>query len=336
MLDARAQAFRESFFAHTVAARAGGPSAVRDWSIAGERVRVTVVGDALAGRLLPALEHLVADPGPPDVELIAWTDTCHAGPPVELPWSAGHLGPRGGVHGLLEPPVASSAAFDGSSLVLWDAERRIASSWWRDAGALRTWDPGAPLRIALHFALRRENRMLVHAACVGAAGAGVLLAGRSGSGKSTTTAACLAAGLQAVGDDYAVLDTSAREPRAHSIYRTVRVTPALARRTGAAEDDGRRTQLIGVDVPGTMAQSLRIVAVLVPRVVDARRSKLAAITPARALRAVLPSTLLQAPREPHQDIRAVADLVASVPCFELMLGADRGVAPIVEAVSAAR
>jgi hypothetical protein len=327
VLDPRAQAFRESFVAAAIAARTNGRPSTR--SIAGDAVRLTFVDDALAARLLPAFEHLGRTSEPPDLELIAWTDVSSADPPWVLPWGPGHVGPRGGVHGLLEGPVRSSAAHDGSSLTLWDADRRICACWWRDVGSLRAWDDAAPLRLALHFALRREDRMLIHAACVGAAGDGVLLAGPGGSGKSTTTAACLRAGLQAVGDDYAVLDTARPEPRAHTIYRSLKTTTALGQRDARAVDGGRQTLMIGEDVPGATASSLRIVAVMVPRVVDAPRSSAVAIKPAQALRAILPSTLLQAPRESSQEFRPVLDLVSSVPCFELLLGADRGVPPIV-------
>jgi hypothetical protein len=325
-LDTEAEAFRQSFLNSALAARDGHRAAVRDLSIAGESVRLTVADDDLARRLLPAFEHIGGTEQPPTVELIAWTDrTSPAGPQV-LPWEPGRVEPRGGVDGLLEGPVRSAAAHDGSSLILWDDERRTAACWWRDLTALPYWEAGAPLRVALHYALRRPDRMLIHAACVGSSDVGVLLVGPGGTGKSTTTAACLEAGLHSVGEDYLVLDTSGPAPRAHTLYRTVKVTPGLTERTNDRER--RQTLLVGDDLAGTMASSLRIGAVIVPRIVNTRTSSVTELHRARGLRALLPTTLFQVPRESRPDLTAIHRLLTSTPCYELALGADRGVTAI--------
>ena len=56
------------------------------------------------------------------------------------------------------------------------------------------------------------------------ASGGVLIAGKSGSGKSTTTLACLTSGLLYAGDDYVLADVAA-EPYVHSLYSTAKLVP---------------------------------------------------------------------------------------------------------------
>lgn len=53
-----------------------------------------------------------------------------------------------------------------------------------------------------------NDMLLFHAAAVGTAGKGVLVAGRGGSGKSTFAVSCLAEGLDYVSDDYTLLSAS--------------------------------------------------------------------------------------------------------------------------------
>jgi hypothetical protein len=327
VLDPRVEAFRAALFAAAADATTY-PDCQCTRRIAGVGMRLSVVDAGLVQRLLPAFEHLPHTDCPPDFELLVWTTAATGIEPPAFPWSRGHLGPHGTIYGL-DGAVRGCAAEDASSLMVWDAARRVASCWWRDAGALKRWDPAAPLRLALHFALRTPERMLVHAAVVGSGDRGVMLAGPGGSGKSTTTKACLAAGLRAAGEDYVVLDASGDRLRAHTVYRTIKTDDRLGARVADPANDPRVISLIGVDVPGAMAQSLEVTAVLVPRVTDARESSLRRVPSGAALRAVAPSTLMQVPPEVVADLRPMSDLVTRAPTFELSLGRDCGVPAIV-------
>lgn len=329
MLDRRVQGFTDAFAAAASAAAACAGSGERSSLVFGDRIVDLVCADAILGRrLLPALDHATLTADRHGATIVAWTTEATGVAPPAFPWPAAQLGARGAVPGLSDGRFRSSAAHDHASLVLWDEQRRIAMCWWRDRAAVPPWEDGAPFRTALHFALQGHGRRLVHAAGIGRDGVGVLLAGPGGTGKSTTTAACLAAGLQSIGDDYVLLDVLGFRPAAHAVYASVKTTTVIGARGHDPRADGRRTLIVGRDLDGTLVRSLRIAAVLVPRIVDAERSRLSPISRAAALRAIAPATMMQVPREPRPDLGPMSELVASVDCYELQLGRDHGVAAI--------
>ncbi len=67
------------------------------------------------------------------------------------------------------------------------------------------WEHAAPLRNALGWILRQQDRHLLHAAAVGEAGGCALLLGEGGAGKSTAALRCHQAGMDFLGDDICVV-----------------------------------------------------------------------------------------------------------------------------------
>ncbi|MBJ7470530.1 MAG: hypothetical protein JHD16_04480 [Solirubrobacteraceae bacterium] len=327
-----AHAFREDLIERAVEAAAN--AAERHLlTLAGTSLTLDFGTTELAQALLPALSHHVVAGSPlqdlkpalqpAGVRLIVWSD-----PLPPFPWGGQHLGRGGAITGLSDGPVRAVATTDDSSLVLWDEHRQLACCWFAAPSSVTRWDRAAPLRVALHFALTQAHRHLVHGAVVGQGGRGVLLAGPGGSGKSTTTLACLDAGLDVVGDDYAVVDLRDEAPRAWNLYRSLKVGERRADR------DDRRTLLLGADRPQQATMYLDLVAILLPRVTGGARSTLQPASRAAALRALAPSTLMQAPYEERPTLGALTALAQALPAWELGLGEDRGVGAITEVLAA--
>lgn len=329
-LDAAAQAFRETFVSEaTEAARSATPLPLR---VAGTRVELVITDADVGAALLPALQHLIdasaenrAVPPVAAARVIIWST-----PMPPFPWGGRHLGRGGAVAGLSHGPVRATASADDTSVMLWDEPRRLACCWFAGPAGVSRWDRAAPLRSALHFALAAPKRQLVHGAVVGVSGRGVLLAGPGGSGKSTTTLACLRAGMQIVGDDYAAIELTDDGARAWNLYGSIKVGE---RGTGPSGHDQRRTLILGEDLPGTPTETLDLSAVLLPQIDGGPESRLTRASSADSLRALAPSTLLQAPHEEGQGLGILADLARTVPAFHLHLGADRGVPTISAAVA---
>ena len=79
--------------------------------------------------------------------------------------------------------------------------------WAPDPAVMLSWDWASPMRQILFWWLGGMGILQVHGAAVGTDDGGVMIVGRGGSGKSTTSLSCLTAGLQYAGDDYVAIET---------------------------------------------------------------------------------------------------------------------------------
>ncbi len=110
----------------------------------------------------------------------------------------------------------------------------------RANGWLRTLDDGPqfePLAsLALCWLLARHDRFLVHAAVVGGGGDAVIALGHSGAGKSTLSLAALAAGMETLSDDVAVIQPDPGGMLVHGVHQA----PCVPRDLGGVVLDGAR------------------------------------------------------------------------------------------------
>ncbi len=331
------------------AARAGAAAGVEDrrYRFDDVTVRIRFVGPTLAAVLGPCLEHVRDDAAPTtDDVTIHCVDAVSSGEPVsplvgllldriDHDWHA-WLTPRHEVRGISNE--RSPTAFEPWSGILstFDRDRGVGVWWTDDATAVPTHERAAPLRSLFGWALADRGLQSVHAAAVGRPGGGVLLAGPGGSGKSSTALLCLAAGLGHLADDYCLISTDG-PPTAHSLYAVAKLDgPADLARVPAFESavtnphrTGAEKVVIDVrrDFADRIVTAFPVRAVVVPRVSLDAPSALVPLAPAAALRALGPTTLLQLPGAGGGALRAMGDLVRSVPCFELRLGPDTAAVP---------
>lgn len=301
------------------------------WRLAGRTVRCHLAGDGLAAVLWPALAQL--ESGVPeaaaDLEIFAW-ETAATGerlPPP--PWA----GPADDApHRLAFPAGAEHfhlmAEPDSKSLLLYRADRRQAFLWVEAARDLTTHWYGSPLRRLFHWWGLGEGLYLIHAGCIGTEAGAVLLAGRGGSGKSTTSLLGLEAGMRYLGDDSCLLHPG---PPAivHSLYNTGRLHgdhlrrfPHLAGRTVEPRpQDGEKPIFFAQQhFPAAIARQLPLRAVVLPQVTGRPETRAVRIPAADALRGLAPSTLFQMPAREPERFRAMGRLVREVACFRLELG----------------
>lgn len=75
--------------------------------------------------------------------------------------------------------------------------------------------------------LNGPDSSLVHGACVGVDGKGVLMCARGGRGKSTLTVTSMLRGFEYVADDYLILERKDGELTASPIYSTIALSPKM-------------------------------------------------------------------------------------------------------------
>jgi len=308
--------------------------------IAGDVVRLVFAGPALVASVARALRprEIPADgPGPSaDLEVCIYDSASTGIGPPPIP-----SGPAGdaGIRGYLRPEIPS--------LNLHDPARGRAVHWVAGPHRVPAWDVAAPLRPILQWRAEERGAVLAHAAAVGRPGAGVLLVGKGGSGKSTAALACgLRSSLLLAGDDYVLVEPGAdgAPPRAHALYATAKLGddslarfPELSRKGASAGPrdpaTGKRTVFLDEVIPERLAPEIPVRAILLPRVTDGARVRAVPASPGHALLTLAPSTIFQC-LEARADLalRTMRALVASVPCLALEVGADADLAAIPAAV----
>jgi hypothetical protein len=163
-----------------------------------------------------------------DAQFYAWDDSTGSTGFPAPPWGNNYVYThRGDIKGLSDDIIRVAFNWDSKLLNLWHKERRIGLYWTLDSRTLPTYEWAAPLRTQLHWLGSHHGLQLTHAAAVGLEGRGLLLAGKGGSGKSTTSLACWSAGWQFVSDDYCWVGHEPRT-RAYAVYKTAKLLPAAS------------------------------------------------------------------------------------------------------------
>ena len=318
-------------------ARAAGRAAVHDvfLRIAGASVRLRVIGAGLLPAIEPPFRHLRAPAVPrPDLGIVV-ADHRETGvdipPPPWLPPGDPAAGRFRGAH--------HSALAEAGGAQVWMLDHRSGTGflWIRSAAEMPIWDRIHPLRQILGAWAAAQSLQLMHAGAVGFDGAGVLLVGAGGSGKSTVVLACIDAGALAAGDDYVLVEHGAPTV-AHSVYGTMRLFEGHARRfpflmpesdSVAPGHDGapKLTANVALRRPESLIASLPLAAIVMPRVVAGGKTRLRRENGGAALFAVAPNTLHQVDPKSRAAFERMARLCKTLPCWRLELGADLNAVP---------
>ena len=302
----------------------------RHYTIAGLPVTLRFAGEPMLALLGRAFEHLACDPSEdPALTINVWdSESSGIEPPPQLgePVETPELGPifyheRDGVRAMSRWKTLS--VLDFSAAEAW--------FWTPGPAAMPSWDWAAPFRPILHWWLGSRELAQVHGGAVGTQDGGVLVVGRSGSGKSTTTLASLAAGLRFAGDDLVAIATHP-ELYVHSLYATGKLEehhlerfPQLAPTVAnpVRTEDEKAVVYVEDAFPNSAIAGFRLRAVLVPHIVALRpETRVVPATAAAALTALAPTTILALhPPQPNL-LGEMAALVRAVPCYTLELGSD--------------
>jgi hypothetical protein len=257
---------------------------------------------------------------------------------------------RVALHGVTAEVLAPRALSHTLSIVLGaypqaapDAEPDIRVTVERGEGEPPTWVisdgnrtfPESPRRglaaIRVEWLIVSEALKLwahaihVHAGLVATADQSVLLIGRSGSGKSTTTMALALEGLDLYTDDVALIDRSTLRPL--SVPRPIKLdrrSRAMLRERGLVIPPGRR---LNESIDRTLLPGLPRIESLGPRLTTAyffadKRADQASLRPLSSAEAVM-RLIQQSASERFEDgvpADGAVALVNAIRCYELVAG----------------
>jgi hypothetical protein len=338
-LDTQLQSFFEATLRGYELAASRQPELTLDLSLAERPVRLRLADKGLAPLSLP-LSHLRREAGfpveRPELEVFAWAGPGDWRPPAP-PWDFDQLSWFGEIAGLKGERFSANYTADFSLLCLYDRETRRAIFWLPDAENLPFWEWAAPFRILFHWWSRDFGGQICHAAAVGHGGRGALLVGRGGSGKSTTSIACVEAGMEFVGDDYVLL-TRSPVPMAHSLYNSAKIHTKFLH-SALAPWSKQVVRQIGPERKSVLMldqcalqqvrRSLPIAGVFQPTITTNTQAAIVPQSAAQGLLSMAPSTMYQLPEARQETLSLLAEWARSVPSYSLRLGTDLSSAPAV-------
>lgn len=304
----------------------------RFYRIAGTTVRLIFAGDALIPHVAPALEHLRVASAEPDLTLCVWDSRSTSVDMVPPPCGRENFTDHGEVLGFNSPRIRFH--WSDYMVSLLDHETRTGIYWIGDAETVPYWARAIPLRTLLHWWMQDHGAQILHAAAVGTDKGAVLIAGKSGRGKSTAALTCLQAGLYYLGDDSVVVRLEP-QPRVYSLYCAAKLRaedfahfPSYA---GLVRDRGQAgrekpVMILWPQLKGQLVPEMPLTAIVLPRV-GARDD--ATVVPARR-RELLGAFRLSELQLPHLDRRTqdfVQQLCSAVPGYTLSMGTRRQATP---------
>ncbi len=317
------------------AADGQGGLVARDYALAGETVRVHYAGAALAAGLGAAMSPRTANGSAPSLSIHAWGGEMPGGQLPPPPWEAVDYFERGNVRGYHDArwTLAYDRRLEVFSAV--DHGRRAALYWARDSANLNYRERSTPMRRVLQGWAQQRGMFVAHAAAVGRPEGGVLIAGRTGSGKSTTALACLRSRLGYAGDD-CVLIAANPAPRLHSLYHTAKLnTEVLAWLPEAAPLVVNREHLADEKAvlhlrpawAERVSDGFPLRAIVLPRPTREPQSLVQPLTAEAAYRAIVPDMLFTALGDARVVGQVMGELVRALPCYALALGTDLRTVP---------
>jgi len=317
--------------AFEAAERAVGGAINRYYEIGGDVVRMRFAGPALVPVLTPAFEHLriIGAPTDPLLTIHLWdTESTGIAMPFLDVWN--DCTDRGVVRGFEDSGLSVTRLQMASVCGVLDASRGRATYWASSAEEMPSWERGAPLRAILHAWWRDRDGLLLHAGAVGEDGAGALLIGRGGSGKSTAALACLQAGMGYLSDDYCLLIQGPRVT-VNSLYCSAKLHsedmhrfPNLVPLISSADELGTEKAIYFLrrEPESRIEMSAELRAILMPRVTGLKETRLIPASPIEAIKSLAPSAIFQLPDAGPTEFARIAEVVKQTPCYHLECGTD--------------
>lgn len=276
--------------------------------VGGERIRFISAGTTMSNFIGPAFDHLprLGNDEAADLTVTMWdaATTGEAYPDLRLP----EVEPMAA--GVIDAPELLLSYYS-QPRVLFALDRSSDEALFiaDTVDELPPWERPSPMRALLSWWFTSRNKLMAHAAAVATESGAALLIGPGGSGKSSTSLACMAAGMGWLGDDYVIIDPRTRT--VFSLYGSAKLVaehhdryPTLMRTDGTIHHGGLEDKNFGfpgVEFPDRVCLSSEVRAVVLPVVTRGPECHLVRSTPSRALLALAPSTIFQG-RVQHAEV----------------------------------
>jgi len=302
-------------------------------------IRLRFAGPALVPLITPALAHLAAEPVTSPSLTVSLADSSST--QTELPhppWNGRESLDTANATSRVDQTTIRFKDDDivgvfqhgDDTLSMLNYDLAQAVFWLPDATHISSHERGGPLRNIFHWWSSQQGYQQIHAAAVGTSRGAVLLAGKSGSGKSTTALSCLSAGFDYLGDDYCLLKNDPA-PYAHSLYSSAKADHNTLQRfpeLGSSIDNPDRPDtekavlFLHRDHSTKVTTSSPVRAILVPKITGRPQTRLKPAPRIEAVKALAPSTIFQFVDAGSTDLRRITQCAHALPCYVLEVGTE--------------
>lgn len=260
----------------------------------------------------------------PEATIYAWDESAGKTGFPPPPWGEEFVYThRGDIQGFGHEQIKVSFSLHSGLLSMYHREERVGIYWTTNAARMPGYEWAAPMRRILNWIGIEHGLQLTHAGAVGVNGRGLLLTGKGGSGKSTTTLACLHAGWDFVSDDYCWVSTEP-VPTAHAVYRTAKLRPEQHtdlpnwNRDERLSEDKDVFDLRSLD-GANLVDSLKLEALLLPRPQEVPKAKLRKAEKKEAVANISLTTMSQLACSGPKNMNILRDLAQTLPSYHLDL-----------------
>lgn len=307
------------------------PQVKKYYYLAGFTVCLHFAGEVLVDFLTSALCHLEVEPSPHcGLTICIWDAISTNTPPFAILWPQNSYTVHGNVVGYNSDRIHT--VFDPNMNILqsFDHERNLALYWIKDRQKCPWWIGASPLLFIVHWWMKTRKLQVTHAGAVGYLEGGVLFAGKSGAGKSTTSLSCMKAGMKYVSEDYCIL-SDLPQIKAFSLYNSAKVTettlglfPELGKHIKNPERlKGDKACLFYYKFqPQSVLVSFPLKALITLKIFDSNDSRLELIDPKEAVASLSGTTLWQLANTGPSVFNHLKRVAEALPCYRLYLGRD--------------
>lgn len=303
----------------------------RNYQVGDYTICLQFAGSALVPRITPALEHLsIESCRHPALTIYLWDSASTYTPMVPRPWNDDAFWVRGEVKAFSNGVIQTTFQPDRNALSILNLAQNTSVYWVQDAREIPYFETGAPLLPLFSGWFASAGMQLMHSAALGLPQGGVILAGKGGSGKSTTALLSLQSPLRYAADDYCILKPG-KPPVVYSLYASGKVDTDQVENFSFLEqtlynadhlDQEKALFILTRRFPEKIIRDFPLKAILVPQISSDGSTFLEPIAHSEALKALAPSTIFQLPYQNTDALRRMKTIIAQIPCYRLHLGKE--------------
>ncbi len=246
---------------------------------------------------------------------------------IQLPFQKEDYQRQGLLEGYNDTNFFTAFQHGADTYSFYDQAKNLGHYLVRDASLLPFWELSAPFRNIIHWWTKETDYQVIHAAHLDFDGVGILLSGKGGSGKSSTTLGSVLQGKKTLGEDYILVDT--KNAFGYSLYRTGKLGHEAMKRfpeldhsleTVGQINEDKMAFFLDDQIEDSMLTYGKLKYHFIPSINFSSSTQIESTASAEGFKQMAPSTIFQLPRLQESNFRKCGNLCKSLETYRILLG----------------